>query len=94
MRTKKYFFSDYNGNCGEQRLFDVKEEALVHAAQAWHHLTKKEREKMEWCFVDEVELTEEEVERFHDGDMADAFELHARTIWSMGKGVKDAWAKN
>ena len=85
---KKYHFSEYDGNAGKDLLFDTKEEALDFARYSWNHTTPKERERLSWCYVAEMELTEAEIEAFNRGDCPDEVENRKRVIWNMGEEVR------
>lgn len=67
---KKYVFEQYSDRLGwgEVELFDSKEEAVRYADREWNHLTKSDRERRTMFFVYEVEITDEQLQEFEEGD--------------------------
>lgn len=85
---KAYVYTEYNGNIGTQEVYKTEDDAVKMAKYSWDHTTDREKKRIEWCQVLEIEASEEQLEAIADGDWPHDNSESCKEIWSKGQYVK------
>lgn len=66
---KKYVVEFSNGVVFKEEIFETEEQAVKYFNYEWDHLTKTEKSKIDVFEVYEIEISEEDFEKYTNGEL-------------------------